>query len=117
LKLAIEKKAASANAFLVGLDGEIDLYSAAQLKPELAALVEQDIKYIVINLEKVTYLDSTGLGILLGILKKLRERGGDLLIVAPSSRIVRVFEITGLVKIFNIYASEAEALDKEGLKQ
>ncbi len=78
-------------------------------------MAERGVKRVIINLSKVEYLDSTGLGVLIGGLKRLREAGGNLVLVAPGMRIQRIFEITGLNKIFDIYATEEEAAAKEGV--
>jgi anti-sigma B factor antagonist len=100
---------------VVDVEGEVDVYTSTQLKEEITSILAAGAKYILLNLAKVEYLDSTGLGLLIGALKRLRENGGNLIIVSPSVRIVRVFEITGLYKIFKIYETVAEAAEKEKL--
>ncbi len=116
MNLTINTKAPSPEIRVLELEGEIDVYTSTQLKQEIADVIGQGTKFLVLNLSKVEYLDSTGLGLLIGALKRLRENEGNLCIVSPSVRIVRVFEITGLYKIFKIYASEAEAAEKEKLE-
>jgi anti-sigma B factor antagonist len=93
---------------VIRLEGEVDVYTAPQLKQAMIALLGKGAKRIVIDLTKVEYLDSTALGVLIGGLKRLREADGNLLLICPSARIKRVFEITGLDKIFEMYASEEE---------
>lgn len=100
---------------VLDIEGEIDVYTSPQLKLDIVKLAESGIKTLVINLSKVEYLDSTGLGVLIGGLKRLREAGGNMIIVGPSMRILRIFEITGIDKIFGIYVTEAEAAAKEGI--
>ena len=116
MNLSITTRSLRPEVRLVDLEGEVDVYSSTQLKQDLAQIINEGAKYIVLNLSRVEYLDSTGLGLLIGALKRLRENEGDLVIVSPNSRIMRVFEITGLYKVFNIYASEAEAFEKEGIE-
>lgn len=116
MNLSINTNRPEPETTVVDLEGEIDVYTSIQLKQEITQIISQGAKFIVLNLEKVDYLDSTGLGLLIGALKRLRENQGNLIIVSPSVRIVRVFEITGLYKIFNIYGSMAEAAEKEKLK-
>ncbi len=70
------------------------------------------MRHIIVNLTAVDYLDSTALGVLIGGLKRLRERDGILDLICPNPRIKRIFEITGLDKIFDIYATEEEARKK-----
>ncbi|MDO8588113.1 MAG: STAS domain-containing protein [Armatimonadota bacterium] len=94
---------------LIELEGEVDVYTAPQLKQQMISLLEQGHTEMVVDLTKVEYLDSTALGVLIGGLKRVRERDGNLPLICPSARIRRVFEITGLDKIFDIYNSEDEA--------
>lgn len=92
------------------LEGEVDVYTAPVLRQAIVDQVEAGVKHLVINLSRVEYLDSTGLGILIGGVKRLKEQGGSLKLAGPSARITRIFEITGLNKIFDVFASEQEAL-------
>jgi anti-sigma B factor antagonist len=92
------------------LEGEVDVYTAPLLRQEIMDQVDAGVTHLLVNLEKVEYLDSTGLGILIGGVKRLKEQNGSLKLVGPSARITRIFEITGLNKIFDVYASEADAL-------
>lgn len=116
MNLTIEKRSPSTDTIVLDLTGEIDVYTSIALKQEITQVISDGAKYIVAEMSKVEYLDSTGLGLLIGALKRLRENQGSLVIVSPNVRIVRVFEITGLYKIFNIYESLAEAAEKENLK-
>ena len=88
---------------LVG--GEIDVYTAPQLREKLIDLVGQGNYHLIVDMERVDFLDSTGLGVLVGGLKRLRSHDGDLLLVCTQSRILKVFEITGLTKVFSIFDS------------
>ena len=94
---------------IIELEGEVDVYTAPQLKQQMISILEGGAKMMVVNLTKVDYLDSTALGVLIGGLKRMRERDGNLVLICPSPRIRRVFEITGLDKIFDIYNSENDA--------
>lgn len=96
------------------LEGEVDVYTAPLLRQEIMDQVDAGVKHMLVSLEKVEYLDSTGLGILIGGVKRLKESGGSLKLVGPTARITRIFEITGLNKIFEVYTSEAEALSSSG---
>lgn len=92
----------------LNLKGEIDVYTSPKLKEKVIEEVEKGIKNLVINLQDVSYIDSTGLGILIGTLKRMKEREGKLYLIFSSARLNRIFEITGLNKIFIIYPSEEE---------
>ena len=90
---------------VVSLRGEIDVYTAPRLRQALIDLVSRGATDIVVDMDKVDFLDSTGLGVLVGGLKRLRSHDGDLTLVCTQHRILKVFEITGLTKVFAIHDS------------
>ncbi len=114
MNLTISERSPNPETRILDVEGEIDVYTSTQLKEQIINTIATGVKYVAMNLAKVDYLDSTGLGVLIGALKRLREKQGNLVIVSPSMRIMRIFEITGLYKIFTIYATEQEASEKEG---
>lgn len=85
--------------------GEVDVYTAPRLRERLVELASEGHYKIVVDLEGVDFLDSTGLGVLVGGLKRLRSHDGDLYLVCTQHRILKVFEITGLTKVFSIFDS------------
>lgn len=94
---------------VLSLKGEIDVYTAPRLREKLVELVSDGHRQIVADLEGVDFLDSTGLGVLVGGLKRLRSFEGDLTLVCTQARILKVFEITGLTTVFKISNSVDEA--------
>jgi anti-sigma B factor antagonist len=86
----------------VSVSGEIDAYTAPKLREELLPLAEGENKVITVNLKDVTYMDSTGLGVFVGLFKQLNRNEGELRLVELSERLKRLFELTGLSKIMNI---------------
>ncbi len=90
---------------VLSVKGEVDVYSAPRLREKLVELVSDGHRQIVADLEGVDFLDSTGLGVLVGGLKRLRSHDGDLTLVCTQHRILKVFEITGLTKVFAIHDS------------
>jgi anti-sigma B factor antagonist len=103
------------NGFAVlAVHGEVDVYTAPQLREHLIALVDAGKSHIVVNLEGVEFLDSTGLGVLVGGLKRVRSAGGDLGLVCTQRRILKVLEITGLTKVFSIHESVEAATGGSG---
>ncbi len=90
---------------VLAVKGEVDVYTAPRLRERLVELATQGRRQIVVDLEGVEFLDSTGLGVLVGGLKRLRSNDGDLGLVCTQSRILKVFEITGLTKVFEIFDS------------
>ncbi|MFQ6172214.1 STAS domain-containing protein [Oryzobacter sp. R7] len=95
---------------IVSVAGEVDVYTAAQLRAALDDEVAAEHVQLVVDLDEVTFLDSTGLGVLVGRLKLVRNQSGWLRLVCSNERILRVFRITGLDKVFGIHASVDEAL-------
>lgn len=95
---------------VLAVRGEVDVYTAPRLREKLVELVSQGKQDIAVDLEAVDFLDSTGLGVLVGGLKRLRSHDGDLSLVCTQQRILKVFEITGLTKVFTIHASVDEAV-------
>jgi anti-sigma B factor antagonist len=89
--------------------GEIDVYTAPRLRQAIVDIVEAGGHDIVVDMERVDFLDSTGLGVLVEALKRVRSHDGDLAIVATQDKILKIFDITGLNKAFGIHASVAEA--------
>lgn len=87
---------------VVKVAGEIDAFTAPQLREELAALADGNRKTITVNLQDVTYLDSTGLGVFVGLFKQMKNNGGELRLTELSDRLQRLFEITGLSHVMQI---------------
>jgi anti-sigma B factor antagonist len=94
---------------IVHVAGEIDVYTAPLLREVLDKQVAAGRIALVVDLEKVTFMDSTGLGVLVGRLKLVRGQNGSLRIVSNQDRILKVFKITGLDKVFHIYPTVEEA--------
>lgn len=107
LGLDVEEKD---GATVLAVKGEVDVYTAPRLREKLVELVSQGTYKIIVNLEGVDFLDSTGLGVLVGGLKRLRSHDGDLTLVCTQPRILKVFEITGLTKVFAIFETVDEAV-------
>lgn len=90
---------------VVRVAGEIDVYSAPALRRELIDAVDAGHVRLVVDLDEVGFLDSTGIGVLVGALKRVRAQGGSLEIVCSQERLLKVFEITGLDKVFVMHSS------------
>lgn len=106
----ISDEEVNAETQIIDLGGEIDLYTAPEFKERLVALIEDGKKRIVVDLSSATFIDSTTLGVLVGGVKRLRPAGGSLALVCTDQNITKIFEITGLDRVFPIHASRDEAL-------
>src|SRR6266516_873279 len=85
--------------------GEVDVYTASQLRERLTTLVEAGDRRVVVDLTKVDFIDSTGLGVLVGALRRLRVVDGELRLVCPQEKLLKLFRITGLDRVFALYES------------
>lgn len=95
---------------VVHVGGEIDAYTAPVLRERLDEHISAGRHHLVVDLDDVSFMDSTGLGVLVGRLKLVRVNSGSLLLVCSSERIMKVFSITGLDKVFNVFVSVDDAL-------
>ena len=93
--------------------GEVDVYTAPKLREKLVELVGDGNHDIIVDMTKVDFLDSTGLGVLVGGLKRVLSHDGSLALVCNQERILKIFRITGLTKVFPIHNSLDEALQDE----
>jgi anti-sigma B factor antagonist len=106
--LLIETREAG-NWTVLDAKGEVDLYTAPRLKEQLADLAAGGHPRVAVNLDDVEFMDSTGLGVLISGLKRCREAGGDLALVAPRDPVRKVLTITGLDRVFTIHDSVEQA--------
>jgi anti-sigma B factor antagonist len=90
--------------------GEIDVLTAPKLGRRLLNLVDEGKTRLVVDLSRVTFMDSTGIGVLLNALRRAACRDGGLVLVCPTERVLRPFQVTGLVSHMRIARSRAEAL-------
>lgn len=97
------------HAKVVEATGDIELHNAPRLREELRTICETDKVRCVIDMTHVPFIDSTGVGVLVGALKRAREHGGTLTLACPQPRVRRVFEITGLLSALPIFDSLEEA--------
>ena len=86
----------------VQVKGEIDAYTAPKLRETLFPLSEQANVSMVVDLTEVSYMDSTGLGVFVGLFKSVRAHNGEFRLIGLSERLRRLFDITGLADIIDI---------------
>jgi len=100
----------------IRLGGELDHHSAERLKNEATTIIEQkNIKHIVLNLAELTFMDSSGLGVILGRYKQIKQQQGSMVVCAITPTVKRLFEMSGLFKIIQQESSEITALQKLGV--
>jgi anti-sigma B factor antagonist len=95
---------------VIAVTGEVDLFTAPQLKSALHGAIAAGKRGVVVDLSETSFIDSTALGVLIGALRRLREGDGLLVLVNGNESISRTLEITGLDRIFAIVDTREEAI-------
>ncbi len=95
---------------VIDVAGTIDIHTAPRLRELLIDLVSTDNYQLIVNMDQVEFLDSTGLGVLVGGLKRVRAHDGSLDLVCTQERILKLFRITGLTKVFGIHETVDQAI-------
>ena len=98
---------------IVSIEGELDLETSPLFRDLVEKKLNQyeTIKHLILDLEKVDFIDSSGLGAILGRYKRLSQQGGRVSAINVGPQIYRVLELSGLLKIMNIYENRRQALD------
>mgnify|MGYP001411104590 CR=1 FL=1 len=101
-------------ALIATLQGELDLHTSPQFKAEITSKMEAhpDVKYLIFDVRKMSFIDSSGLGVILGRYKDVQSRGGKLYFVQANPQIKRVLQLSGLHKISEFVNSSQEVLDR-----
>ena len=99
------------NVTILTLKGRLDLATGSALKEQIKQLLEKEKTAVHLNLGDVEFINSSGLGSLVSIMKEIRLRKGRLTLSNLASYVQEIFEITQLSHIFEIYATEQEALN------
>lgn len=111
MNFAVSSEVVEDNIAVIDLKGEVDLYTAPEFKQLLLEHIEGGVLKVVIDFTDTTFIDSTTLGVLVGGVKRLRPVGGQLLLVCSDRNIIKIFEITGLHRVFEIHSTRDEALE------
>ena len=106
LEVSIDRHA---TACVANVTGEVDVYTSPLLKRRLVDAADDDCALLVVSLDGVGFIDSSGLGVLVGALRRMRERDGDLRLVCNKESVLKILRITGLDRVFPVFASVDEA--------
>jgi anti-sigma B factor antagonist len=104
MKLEINLKEAGSYTIICPM-GELDIFNSPVLRDKIIELVKKGVEKVAIDMSKVSYIDSIGLGALVAGLKVTREKNGKLVIVTPSSYVLKIFKLTSMDNVFKIYNS------------
>jgi anti-sigma B factor antagonist len=110
MRLKVTSERVAPGQHVLALTGEIDLYTSPEFKDELLRVAADGAEYVVIDLTETTFIDSTGLGVILRGVERLGRSGGKLVVVCTDRNIRKVFEVTGLDRVFTLYGERSEAL-------
>jgi anti-sigma B factor antagonist len=110
----IKTEQVDGGVYVISLAGEVDLYTAPEFKQQLLEVIGQGGKEVIVDFSNTTFIDSTTLGVLVGGVKRLRSNDGQLALVCSDRNITKIFEITGLDRVFAIYPTRGEAISKIG---
>ncbi|HVF10215.1 MAG TPA: STAS domain-containing protein [Abditibacteriaceae bacterium] len=94
------------------LEGYVDAHTFAEFEEELTKLIEDGSYNLLLDLEKLTYINSTGLGLLMATFRQVRQHQGDLVIAKMSDKITNIFNLLGFSRLISTYPTEQEALQK-----
>lgn len=108
--IVIEVAGPIGDCAVLKISGEVDVFTAPKLREQVVDLAAKGVVHIVADLSSVEFLDSTGLGVLVGGLKRLRTQDGSLSLVMTTDRISRIFKITGLTAVFASHDSVQAAI-------
>jgi len=95
---------------VLGVRGEIDVATSPELGDLLTGLITAGTELVIVDLTEVTFIDSTGLGVLVGAVGDMRARGGDLRLVVTQPQIIKLLELTGLDEVFTVMSDASDAV-------
>lgn len=98
------------NAVVLELEGEIDIYSSSDVKDTIINQIDSGAKNIIIDLDKVYYIDSSGIGAFISSLAAIKKINGKMFIIRVTDAVKKVFELTKLTNFFKMYKDEESAI-------
>jgi anti-sigma B factor antagonist len=115
IEFDIEDRRIDDKTHVVAVRGEIDLFTAPEFKQHVSAPIDAGVPHVVVDLSGTTFIDSSSLGVLIGAHRRLKLRGGSLVIVCENEPIIKTFRITGLDGVFTLVSSLDDALNGDAV--
>lgn len=112
---SITDRPAGNDTHVVAVSGEIDLFTAPEFKQRVSAPIDAGRSHVIVDLTATTFIDSSSLGVLIGAHRRLKLRGGTLVVVCDNDAIVKTFRITGLDGVFTLVRSLDDAVDGDAV--
>jgi len=97
---------------VVELEGDLDAFTVQEVRCRLNEMIEEGINRIVLNFSKLRYINSTSIGVLVGRLRRIRERGGDMVLAELNPRVNRIITLVGGRRLFRIFDTERRAIEE-----
>ena len=110
MEASVRTRQIGSTTYRIALAGEIDMYTSPEFRDDLRSCIERGATDVIVDLSAATFIDSTFLGVVLGGMRSLRERGGEISVVCPDS-IRRIFEISGLDQVLTIDQAPVAAVE------
>jgi anti-sigma B factor antagonist len=115
VEFGIEDRRIDPGTHVISVSGEVDLFTAPEFKQRVAAAIDGGAERVVVDLSATVFIDSSSLGVLIGAHRRLKGRGGTLVVVCENEAIVKTFRITGLDGVFTLVPTLADALDGDAV--
>jgi anti-sigma B factor antagonist len=115
IDFAITDRRIADDTHVVAVTGEIDLFTAPEFKQRMSAPIDEGRSNLIVDLTATTFIDSSSLGVLIGAHRRLKLRGGALVVVCDNEAIVKTFRITGLDGVFTLVRSLDDALNGDAV--
>ena len=113
IEFEIEDRRHDPQTHVIAVSGEVDLFTAPEFKQRVSAAIDGGAERVIVDLSATVFIDSSSLGVLIGAHRRLKLRGGALLVVCDSEAIAKTFKITGLDGVFTLAGSVDEALSDD----
>jgi anti-sigma B factor antagonist len=115
IEFEIEDRRVDEATHVVAVRGEIDLFTAPEFKQHVSAPIDAGVPHVIVDLSGTTFIDSSSLGVLIGAHRRLKLRGGSLVIVCENEPIIKTFRITGLDGVFTLVSSLDDAVNGDAI--
>ncbi len=113
IDFAIKDRPVGSDTHVISVSGEIDLFTAPEFKQRVMTPIVAGVEHVVVDLMETTFVDSSSLGVLIGAHRRLKSRGGRLVVACNSESIVKTFRITGLDTVFTLTDSVEAAISED----
>jgi anti-sigma B factor antagonist len=111
IEFGISDRSVDRDTHVISVTGEIDLFTAPEFKQRVMAPIAAGVDHVIVDLMETAFIDSSSLGVLIGAHRRLKARGGRLIVACDRESIVKTFRITGLDGVFHLVDSVDAALN------